>query len=59
MKDESLDKALDAFYKTLDKLDIDVADKVELLVNLKHFLDPLRYRDNITLLSNEQRRRQR
>lgn len=55
MKDESLNKALDSIFETLDKLDIDTTDKVELLINLKHFLDPLKYRGNTFLLSRYQR----
>lgn len=38
MQQESLDKILDSILITLDNLDIDAVDKIDLLVNLKTLL---------------------
>lgn len=56
MKSESLDKALDAFLQTLDRLDIDRIDKVELMLNLKSFLSIMSYEHNIEVLEKERLR---
>ena len=48
MKQDSLFKALDLIIKALDKADIDNADKVELMLNLRWFL--VDYQDNIEIL---------
>lgn len=53
MKQESLEKALDGFIETLDKLDIDTVDKVELMLNLKSFLSALDYTRNIEILERD------
>lgn len=53
MKQESLEKALDGFIETLDRLDIDTVDKVELMLNLKSFLSALDYTRNIEILERD------
>ena len=57
MKKESLDKALDMVIKGLDELDIDISDKVELMLNLRSFLSIERYKHNVDILRKEQARR--
>lgn len=57
MKAESLNKALDMIIKGLDTLDIDSADKVELMLNLRSFLSSEKYKHNVDVLMKEQIRR--
>lgn len=59
MEGKSLEQTLDAIIKSIDKLDIPITDKVELMTNLKHFLDPEVYRSNIELLAKEQNQRRK
>lgn len=59
MEGKSLEQTLDAIIKSIDKLDIPITDKVELMTNLKHFLDPETYRNNIELLAKEQNQRRK
>lgn len=59
MEGKSLEQTLDAIIKSIDKLDIPITDKVELMTNLKHFLDPEAYRSNIELLAKEQNQRRK
>ena len=54
MEGKSLEQALDAIIKSIDKLDIPITDKVELMTNLKHFLNAEVYRDNIDTLAKKQ-----
>ena len=47
MKEESLNRALDDFMVALDNDDvIDNFDKMEILLNIRNYLDPNTYRDN-------------
>lgn len=55
MNNESLDKALDLVFNAIDKSDINSIDKVELLRNLKTFLE--NYNSDINILIKEQRKR--
>ena len=50
MNKESLVKARDEIIKTLEKADIDNADRLELIINIYHFLDEKKYDSNIKLL---------
>lgn len=51
MTQESLDKSLTAIFKTLDGLDIDTVDKMELLLNLRLLLENVdSYRQSIDIL---------
>ena len=59
MEDTSLEKAVNAFIETIDRLEIPIVDKVELMTNLRHFLDPENYRSNIELLAKEQNQRRK
>ena len=47
MKKESLEEALDLIIDSIDKSNIDIVDKVELMINLKEFLNILSYEENI------------
>ena len=47
----SLEEALNAIIETISKLNINSVDKVELMLNLKNFLDVCSYHNNIEILS--------
>ena len=51
MKKESLNKAINSIMETIDKLDIPIEEKVELIINISKFLAPDEYRENIKTLS--------
>lgn len=53
MKDESLEEALDRCIKAIDESSIETVDKVELLLNIKSFLEVTKYRRNIKVLQIE------
>lgn len=57
MKKESLIIVSSKCIDTIDKLNIPLTDKVELMLNLKHFLDSKKYEDNIKVLKKEQCKR--
>jgi hypothetical protein len=47
---ESLKKVSDRVHLLIDDPDIPIEDKVELLINILHFLNPEEYEDNIKVL---------
>ena len=51
MNKESLEKIREKAIEVIDKEDIPITDKVELLLNIYHFLDPEKYNQNIKALS--------
>lgn len=51
MKKESLIKAILIILDSLDKSDIPVQDKLELMINLRCFLNVDKYENNIKILS--------
>ena len=54
MEQESLDKALDSIFATLDRLDINTVDKVDFLVNFKTLLSDVdTYNKSISILQRE------
>lgn len=54
MEQESLDKALDSIFATLDRLDINIIDKVDFLVNFKTLLNDVdTYNKSISILQRE------
>lgn len=55
MQKESLDKTYKLIIENIDKLNIPTEDKLELLVNLKHFLEPTKYEENINVLRKDKR----
>lgn len=50
MNKDSLIKAKDEIIKILEKLDIDNQDKMELIINIYHFLNEKEYNTNIKVL---------
>lgn len=50
MNKESLKKVSDRVHLLVDDLDVPIEDKVELLINVLHFLNPEEYEDNIKVL---------
>lgn len=50
MKEESLEKTLNKIISSMDTLKIPTEDKVELMINLIHFLDKDQYIENIKIL---------
>lgn len=58
MKDESLINSLDHIMLSLDEAeDINSLDKIEILLNIRNFLDPEHYKDNIEVLEKERIKR--
>ena len=55
MKKESLEVALDEIFKALDKADIDLIDKLELLTNLRTLLQYENYEHDIQVLKEKQK----
>ena len=53
MTKESLEKVQDKVVDILNETDIPTIDKVELLINLIHFLDPEKYENNIKTLKKQ------
>lgn len=51
MKEESLNKALNEIIDIINELDIPIEDKVELMLNITHFLDKKKYKSNIDTLN--------
>ena len=51
MKDDSLIKAILIIVDSLDKSDIPLQDKWELMINLRCFLNVDKYENNIKILS--------
>lgn len=50
MNKESLKKVSDRVHLLVDDPDVPIEDKVELLINILHFLNPEEYEDNIKVL---------
>jgi hypothetical protein len=50
---ESLEKVRELVIDVIDNSEIPVTDKVELLLNLYHFLDPEKYEKNIKTLTKQ------
>ena len=54
MQKESLLQIVDSLSDTIMNSNIKPEDKIELLINLKYFLDPKDYKENITVLRRNQ-----
>lgn len=50
MKSKSLNQTINMIIENLDKMDINEQDKVELMINLREFLKPKNYKENINVL---------
>ena len=60
MEQESLDKLSDKIFKVIDKLDIDVVDKMDFLINFRTLLeDKETYEKSIKVLQREMPRKKR
>lgn len=59
MNKESLDRAEEEIIKVLRDLEIDNIDKLELMLNLSHFLDDKNYKENIKILALHNRDKRR
>ena len=53
MNKESLEKVQEKVVELLNNTDIELVDKVELLINLIHFLNPEEYENNIKKLKKQ------
>lgn len=53
MKSKSLNQTINMIINNLDKMDINEQDKVELMINLKEFLQPKYYKENVKVLQKE------
>ena len=53
MKSKSLNQTINMIIDNLDKMDINEQDKVELMINLREFLKPKNYKENIRVLKKE------
>ena len=57
MKNSSLETARMLINEVIsDTNRIDEIDKLELLVNLKHFLEPKQYRENVKILEKRRKK---
>ena len=57
MKCKSLNETIDMIIENLDKMEINQQDKVELMLNLKEFLQPKNYKENTKVLEKERFKR--
>lgn len=57
MKKESLKIAKEVLMDTVAKLDIDAADRTELMINLYNLLDENKYENNIKVLAKKRGKR--
>ena len=55
MNKESLEIVQEKIADLLNNTKIDTIDKIELLINLVHFLDPDNYEENIQVLEENRR----
>lgn len=58
MEKESLEIVSEKVVDMLNHAEIETIDKIELLVNLMHFLNPDEYENNIKILQKENSRTQ-
>ena len=50
MNDDELNKALDLIIDLLNKSDLSITSKTELMINISKFLQPKYYKENIRVL---------
>ena len=51
MKKESLEKALNIIVNAIAETEIEITDRIELMINLKHYLNPDKYEENNKVLN--------
>lgn len=56
MKDETLTKVINSMITMLEELDIPATDKIELMINIRNFLAPKEYRENIKTLNKRRKK---
>ena len=59
MQKESLDLAINTIIESIEKLDINIYDKLELMLNIRNFLDERLYDENIKVLNQNIKRKVR
>ena len=59
MQKESLEITINAIIEKLEQLDLDIYDKMELMINLRNFLDFRMYEENIKTLNQNIKRKVR
>lgn len=57
MKSKSLRLAIEMIIDNLDKMNINTQDKVELMLNLRAFLAPEDYKENVAILQEHQQKK--
>lgn len=57
MKCKSLNETIDMIIENLDKMEMNEQDKVELMINLREFLKPKNYKENIRVLEKNRHER--
>lgn len=56
MQKETLEEAISRFIEVVSKMDKPLVEKIELMINVKSFLDPKKYENNIKVLSKENKK---
>jgi hypothetical protein len=51
VKKESLEKALNIIVNAIAETEIEITDRIELMLNLREFLKPTKYEENIKVLN--------
>ena len=59
MQKESLELAINTIIESIEKLDINIYDKLELMLNIRNFLDERLYDENIKVLNQNIKRKVR
>ena len=57
MKSKSLNQTINMIIESLDKMDMNAQDKVELMINLREFLKPKYYKENVRVLEKNRHER--
>ena len=59
MQKESLELAINTIIESIEKLNINIYDKLELMLNIRNFLDERLYDENIKVLNQNIKRKVR
>lgn len=59
MQKESLEITINAIIEKLEQLDLNIYDKMELMINLRNFLESRMYEENIKTLNQNIKRKVR
>lgn len=55
MKKETLEETIMLILNALDKKEMDTSEKIELMINLRNFLNPYKYEENIKILNKSRK----